>query len=37
MTSKIEQKFYKIFEIQPATIQEYGETYFLDTIEIDGK
>lgn len=37
MTSKIEKEFYKVFEIAPATIQEYGETYFLDTIEIDGK
>ena len=37
MTTELEQKFYKVFEISPATIQEYGETYFLDTIEIDGK
>ena len=37
MISKIEQEFYKVFEIPPATIQEYGSTYFWDTIEIDGK
>ena len=37
MTTELERKFYKVFEIPPATVQEYGETYFLDTIEIDGK
>lgn len=37
MTSKLEQEFYKVFEISPATVQEYGATYFWDTIEIDGK
>ena len=35
--SEIEQEFYKVFEISPATVQEYGATYFWDTIEIDGK
>lgn len=37
MPTELEQKFYKVFEIHPATIQEYGATYFWDTIEIDGK
>ena len=37
MTSKIEQEFYKAFEIPPAKVQEYGANYFFDTIEIDGK
>lgn len=37
MTSELERKFYEVFEIAPATIQEYGSTYFWDTIEIDGK
>ena len=37
MTSELEQEFYKVFEISPATVQEYGATYFMDTIEIDGK
>ena len=37
MTTKLEQEFYKTFEIEPATVQEYGASYFWDTIEIDGK
>lgn len=37
MVSELEQKFYKVFEISPATVQEYGATYLWDTIEIDGK
>ena len=37
MTIELEQEFYKVFEIQPATVEEYGATYFWDTIEIDGK
>ena len=32
-----EEKFYKVFEIKPATIEEYGEHYFCDTVEIDGE
>lgn len=35
--TELEQEFYKVFEIYPATVQEYGATYFWDTIEIDGK
>ena len=37
MVSELEQEFYKVFEISPATFQEYGATYLWDTIEIDGK
>lgn len=37
MTTELEQEFYKVFEISPATVEEYGATYFWDTIEIDGK
>ena len=37
MVSKIEKEFYKKFEIEPATIAEFGESYFFDTIEIGGK
>ena len=32
-----ERKFYKVFDIKPATIHEYGATYFWDTVEIDGE
>lgn len=35
--SNIEQEFYKVFEIQPATVEEYGAYYWHDTIEINGK
>lgn len=35
--SDIEQEFYKVFEIQPATVEEYGAYYWHDTIEVDGK
>ena len=35
--TELEQEFYKVFEIPPTTVQEYGATYFVDTIEIDGK
>lgn len=35
--SDIEQEFYKVFEIQPATVEEYGAYYWHDTIEINGK
>lgn len=35
--NSIEEKFYKVFEIKPATIGEYGEHYFINTVEIDGK
>ena len=37
MRSELEREFYKALEISPATVQEYGATYFWDTIEIDGK
>ncbi len=37
MVSKIVKKFYEIFKIEPATIEEFAELYFFDTIEIDGK
>lgn len=35
--SNTEQEFYKVFEIQPATVEEYGAYYWHDTIEINGK
>lgn len=35
--SDIEQEFYKVFEIQPATVEEYGAYYWHDTIEINNK
>jgi hypothetical protein len=37
MVTELEQEFYRVFEISPATIQEYGAAYFWETIEIDGK
>lgn len=37
MLTDIEQEFYKMFEIQPATVEEYGAYYWYDTIEINGK
>lgn len=37
MLTDIEQEFYKVFEIQPATVEEYGAYYWHDTIEVDGK
>ena len=33
----IEQEFYKVFEIQPTTVKEYGAYYWYDTIEINGE
>lgn len=37
MLTGIEQEFYKVFEIQPATVEEYGAYYWHDTIEVNGK
>lgn len=37
MLSNTEQEFYKIFEIQPTTVKEYGAYYWYDTIEINGE
>lgn len=37
MIIELEQEFYKVFEIQPATVEEYGAYYWHDTIEVNGK
>lgn len=35
--TEVEERFYKEFEIKPATVKEYGAYYFWNTIEINGK
>ena len=37
MISIVVKEFYETFKIKSATIAEFGESYFFDTIEIDGK
>lgn len=36
-TDKVIEEFYKVMEIKPATVEQFGASYFWDTIEVNGE